>query len=160
MLSRLVITFLPKSKRLLIPWLQSPSAVILEPRKINSATVSPSICHEVMGLDAMILVFWMLSFKPIFSLSSFTFIKRLQSCSKKKKCRKMQDNSSLFIVDVSHCFFYAAGFLDFSFPWSMSSLLPLIVTSLSVMFGIDQCCPGLSEVHNKRFTCWKHHLCY
>ena len=56
-LSRLVITFLPRSKRLLISWLQSPSAVILEPRKIKSATVSPSICHEVMGLDAMILVF-------------------------------------------------------------------------------------------------------
>ena len=59
-LSRLVITFLPRSKRLLISWLQSPSTVILEPRKIKSATVStvsPSICHEVMGPDAMILVF-------------------------------------------------------------------------------------------------------
>ena len=56
-LSRLVITFLPRSKRLLISWLQSPCAVILEPRKIKSATVSPSICHEVMGPDAMILVF-------------------------------------------------------------------------------------------------------
>ena len=57
MLSRLVITFLPRSKRLLISWLQSPSEVILESRKIKSATVSPSICHEVMGPDAMILVF-------------------------------------------------------------------------------------------------------
>ena len=57
MLSRLVITFLPKSKHLLISQLQSPSAVILEPRKIKSVTVSPSIGHEVMGLDAMILVF-------------------------------------------------------------------------------------------------------
>ena len=56
-LSTLVITFLPRSKCLLISWLQSPSAVILEPPKINSTTVSPSICHEVMGLDAMILVF-------------------------------------------------------------------------------------------------------
>ena len=59
-LSRLVITFLPRSKRLLISWLQSPSAVILEPKKIKSVTVSivsPSICHEVMGPDAMILVF-------------------------------------------------------------------------------------------------------
>ena len=55
-LSRLVITFLPRSKHLLISWLQSPSAVILEPRKIKSVTVSPSVCHEVMGLDAMILV--------------------------------------------------------------------------------------------------------
>ena len=57
MLSRLVITFLPRSKRLLISWLQSPSAVILEPRKIKSDTVSPSMCHEAMGPDAMILVF-------------------------------------------------------------------------------------------------------
>ena len=60
MLSRLVITFLPRSKCLLISWLQSPSAVILEPRKIKSDTVtivSPSICHEVMGLDAMIFIF-------------------------------------------------------------------------------------------------------
>ena len=60
MLSRLVITFLPRSKRLLISLLQSPSAVILEPKKIKSATastVSPSICHEVMGPDAVILVF-------------------------------------------------------------------------------------------------------
>ena len=79
MLSRLVIPFLPRSGHLLISWLQSPSAVILEPKKINSVTVSPSICHEVMGLDAMILVFWMLSFKPTFSLFSFTFIKRLFS---------------------------------------------------------------------------------
>ena len=53
MLSRLVITFLPRSKCLLISWLQSPSSVILEPQKIKSATVSPSICHEMMGLDAM-----------------------------------------------------------------------------------------------------------
>ena len=63
MLSRLVITFLPRSRCFLISWLQSLSAVILEPRKIKSVTVSavfPSICHEVMGPDAMILVFWML----------------------------------------------------------------------------------------------------
>ena len=82
MLSRLVIIFLPRSKHLLISWLQSPSAMILEPPKIKSAnvfTVSPSICHEVMGLNPIILVFWMLSFKPTFSLSSFTFIKRLFS---------------------------------------------------------------------------------
>ena len=80
MLSRLVITFLPRSKRLLISWLQSPSAVILEPKKIKAdtvSTVSPSISHEVMGPEAMIFVFWMLSFKPTFSLSSFTFIIRL-----------------------------------------------------------------------------------
>ena len=84
MLSRLVITFLPRSKHLLISWLQSPSAVIVEPQKIKSdtvSTVSPYIWHEVIGPDAMILVFWMLSFKPTFSLSSFTFIKRLFSSS-------------------------------------------------------------------------------
>ena len=72
MLPRLVITFLPSSKRLLISWLQPPSAVILEPPKTKSATVStlsPSICHEVMEPEAMILVFWMLSFRPTFSLS-------------------------------------------------------------------------------------------
>ena len=57
MLSRLVITFLPRSKHLLISWLQSSSAVILEPKKIKSATVSPSISHEVMGPDAMNFVF-------------------------------------------------------------------------------------------------------
>ena len=60
MLSRLVITFLLRSKRLLISWLQSPSAVILEPQKIKSdtvSTVSPSICHEVKGPDAMIFFF-------------------------------------------------------------------------------------------------------
>ena len=60
MLSRLVITFLPRSKRLLISWLQSPSVVILEPPKIKSdtvSTVSPFICHEVIGPDPMILVF-------------------------------------------------------------------------------------------------------
>ena len=83
MLSRLVIAFLPRSKRLLISWLQSPSAVILElhpqhtKEPVTLSTVSPSICHEVMRPDAMILVFWMLSIKPTFSLSSFTFIKRL-----------------------------------------------------------------------------------
>ena len=66
MLSRLVITFLPRSKHLLISWLQSPSAVNLEPQKIKSATVStvsPSISHEVMEPDDMIFIFWMLSFK-------------------------------------------------------------------------------------------------
>ena len=71
-------------KCLLILWLQSPSAVILEPPKVKSATVftvSPSICHELMGPDAMIFIFWMLSFKATFSLSTFTFIKKLFSSS-------------------------------------------------------------------------------
>ena len=94
MLSRFAIAFLPRSKRLLISWLQSLSAVTLDPKKIKFLTVyfvSPPICHEVMGSDIMILVlwmlsfiflfFWMLSFKPAFSLPSFTFINRLFSSS-------------------------------------------------------------------------------
>ena len=77
MLSRLVIAFLPREKHLLISWLQSPSAVILQSKKRKSVTISiasPSICHEMIGPDAMIVVCWILSFKPTFhpplSLSS------------------------------------------------------------------------------------------
>ena len=84
MLSRFVIAFLPRSKHLLISWLQSPSAMIFEPKKIKPVTisiVSPFVCHEVMELDAMIFIFWMLSFWPAFLLSCFTFIKRLFSSS-------------------------------------------------------------------------------
>ena len=84
MLSRLVIAFLQRSKHLLISWLQSPSTVNLEPKKIKSVTVSivsPSLCHEEREPNTMILVFQMLSFKPTFSLSSLTFIKRLFSSS-------------------------------------------------------------------------------
>ena len=82
MLSRLVMAFLPKSKCLLISCLQSPSAMTLDPKKVKSVTVSivsPYSRHEVLEPDAMILVFWRLSFKPVFSLSSFIFIKRLFS---------------------------------------------------------------------------------
>ena len=84
MLSRSVIAFLPRKK---ISWLQSPSAVSLEPKKIKSFIFChcfhcfPIYLHEVMGPDAMILVLWMLNFKPAFLLSSFTFIKRLFSSS-------------------------------------------------------------------------------
>ena len=82
-LSRFVLAFLPKNKCLLTLWLQSRTAVIMETKKINLAVciVSPSICHEVTGLDVMLLLFWMLSFKPVFSLSSFTLIKRHFSSS-------------------------------------------------------------------------------
>ena len=78
------LLFLPRSKCLLIWWLQSMLAVVLKPKKINSVNVSilsPCICHGVMGPDAMIFVFWMFSFKPAFALSSFTFIRRLISSS-------------------------------------------------------------------------------
>ena len=91
-LSRLVIAFLPRSKYLLISWLQLPLEVILEPQNMKSINVSfffphflPLIdgtgCHNVKGPDVIMLVFWVLSFKPAFSLSSFTFIKRLFSSS-------------------------------------------------------------------------------
>ena len=84
MLSRFDTAFLPRSKYLLISWLQSPPAVILKPQNMKSLTVSivsTSICHEVMGVDVMILVFWMLSLKPAFSLSFSTFIKRFFNSS-------------------------------------------------------------------------------
>ena len=84
MLSGFVIAFLPRSKCLLISRLQSLSAVILEPKKrksVTASTFSRSIFHEVMGPDAMILVFWMLNFKPAFPLPSFTSIKSLFSSS-------------------------------------------------------------------------------
>ena len=83
-LSRFVIVFLPRIKCLLISRLQSPSTVILEPKKIKfvtASTFSPSICPEVMGLDVMIFVLWMLSFKLASSFSSFTLNKKLFSSS-------------------------------------------------------------------------------
>ena len=91
MLSGLVIAFLPRSKHLFISWLQSPSAVILEPKKIKSVTVPivSRISHEVMGPDAISCVFWILSFKPALSLSSFTFIERLLSSSSLSAIRKV-----------------------------------------------------------------------
>ena len=78
MLSRFFIAFLPRSKHLLISWLQSLSSVILEPKKIKSVTAStffPSVCHEVMGPNGLIFIFWMLNFKSAVSLSSFTLIR-------------------------------------------------------------------------------------
>ena len=82
--SRLVIGFLPRSKCLLISWLQSLFAVSLEPKKIKTVSTStfpPSVCHRVMEPDAVILVLLMLSFRLAFSLFSFTLIKRLFSSS-------------------------------------------------------------------------------
>ena len=129
MLFSLVITFLPRDKHILISWLHSPSAVILEPPKIKSATVStvsPSICHEVMGLDAMILVYWMLSFKPTFSLSSFTFINRLLS------------SSSLSAIRV-----VSSAYLR---------LLIFLVTLPAIIFLF------LLSYRRKRTCSWLHHL--
>ena len=83
-LSRFVIAFLARNKHLLLSWLHWPSTVILEPKKTRSVTAStfyPSIHHVVIGLDAMILFFWMLNFKPDFSLFCFTLIKSFFSSS-------------------------------------------------------------------------------
>ena len=120
MLSRFVIAYFPRSKHLLIVWLQSPSAVILEPKKIKSLTlsiVSASICHEVMGLDVMVFVFWMLSFKPAFSLSSVTFIKRLFSSSLLSAIRVV---SSVYQgnLDSSLCFIQSSILHD---VWDQTS---------------------------------------
>ena len=97
-LSKFLTAFLPRNKCLLISWLQSPSAVILEPRKIKSVSVStfsPSICHEVMGLNVMILVFWMLNFKPAFSLFSWALSSFLLSdirvVSSRQRCNRGWD---------------------------------------------------------------------
>ena len=82
-LSRFVIAF-PSQEVSFVLWLQTLSTVILEPKKIKSvivSIVSPSICHEVMGPDAIVLIFWILSFKPAFSFSPSSFIKRLFSSS-------------------------------------------------------------------------------
>ena len=136
MLSRFVTAFLPRSKHLLISWLQSPSAVILESKKMKSDTVStfpPSICHEGLGPDTIISFFWMLSFKPVFSLSSFIFIKRssvplhflplewyhmhIRGCW----YFSHNLNSSLWVTQLSICMMYSAYKLnkqgDNTQPW-------------------------------------------
>ena len=120
MLSRLVITFLPRNKHLLILWVQSPSAVIWEPRKIKSATastVSPSISCEVMGPDSMIFVFWMLSFKPTFSLSSFTFIKRLFSSSSLSAIRAVSSAYLRLLIFLPEILISASASPAWHFAW-------------------------------------------
>ena len=125
MLSRFVIAFLPRSKYLLISWLQSPSAVFLEPKKRTSLTVSivsPSIYQEVMGLDAMIFIFWTLNFKPTFSLSSFTFIKRLFSSSSLSAIKVVSSAYLKWLIfhpgnlDSSLCFFHQEVIYFISIP--------------------------------------------
>ena len=117
MLSRLVITLLPRSKRLLISWLQSPSAVILEPPKIKPLTVSTSISHEVMGPDAMILVYGILSFKPTFSLSSFSFIKRLFSSSLLSAIRVVSSAYLRLLIFLLPILILACASFSRHFPW-------------------------------------------
>ena len=116
MLSRLVVTFLPKSKHLLISWLQSLPAVILEFKKIKAVTVSivsVSVCHEVMGPGTLILVFLMLSFKTAFPLCSFKFIKRLFGSSSFSAIRVV---SSAYLT-TCHTFWH-------KYSWRKSLLVP------------------------------------
>ena len=132
MLSRLVITFLPRSKRLLISWLQSTSAVILEPKKTKSdtvSTVSQTISHEVMGLDAMIFVFWMLSFKPTFSLSYFTFNKRLFSSSSLSAIRVVSSACLRLLIFLPEilipaCASYSPAFLMMYSTYKLNNTQP------------------------------------
>ena len=103
-LSRLVKAFLPRNKCLLISWLQLPSAVILEPKKtksyfkVTAFTFYPSICHETMGSEAMILVFWKLSFQSAFSLSYFMLTKRCYSFSSLSAIRVVSSAYLRFLI--------------------------------------------------------------
>ena len=111
----------------LISWLQSLSTLILEPKKIKSVTVSivsPSICHEVIGLDAMIFVSWMLSFKPAFSLYFFTFIKRLFNSSSLSAIRVVSSAYLRLLVFLSAVFIpvYASSSLAFHMMYSAYKL--------------------------------------
>ena len=113
MLSRFVIAFLPNKNFFLIFGLQPLSAIILEPKKIKSVTASafsPSICHKVMGLDAMVLGF-LLSFKPAFSLSSFNLIKKLFSLSSLSAIRGV----CVICVKISHVQLFVT-------PWTIQSM--------------------------------------
>ena len=135
-LSGFVIAFFPRNKHLLISWLQSQSAVILEPKKIKSVTisiVSPSICHEVMGLDTMILVLWMLSFKPAFSLSSFTFKRVFNSSSP----------SAIWVVSSAYLklliflmAIYSPSISSILIAWNVSTLLIVIYCNIPDMVDI------------------------
>ena len=120
MLSSLVITFLPRSKHLLFSWLQSQSAVILELPKIKSVTVSivsPSICHEMMGPDAMIIIFWMLSFKPSCSLSALTFFKKFFTSSSLSVIRVMSSGYLRLLIFLPAILILACVHPSWHFSW-------------------------------------------
>ena len=156
MLSRLLMTFLPGSKRLLISWLQSPYAVILEPPKLKSdtvSTVSPSISHEVMGPDAMIFVFWMLSFRPTFSLSSYTFIKRLFSSSSLSTIRLVSSAYLRFLIFLPATLIPAYASSSPAFLM-MYSVYKLNNTALTYSFSyLEPVCCSVSSSNFYFLTC-------
>ena len=138
MLSRFIIAFLPRSRCHLISWLQSSSAVILEPKNIKSVTAStfsPSICHEVMRPDAMIFVFRMLSFKPAFSLFSFTFIKRLFSASSLSALKVVSSTCLRLLIFL------------------LAILIPACETSSSVLHMMYSACKLIKQSDNIQPWC-------
>ena len=159
MLSRFVIAFVPRSRRLLISWLQSPSALILEPKKIKSvivSIVSPSIFHEVMGPDAMILVFWMLRFKPDFLLSFFTFIKRLFSSFLLTAIRVVSSAylRLLILWDECNCVVVWTFFgIVFLWDWSENCPFPGLWPLLSFPNGRGTLIDSICQFHLYNRSC-------
>ena len=117
----------------LISWLQSLSTVILEPKTLKSvtdSTFSSSICHEEMGVEIMILAFWMLSFKPVFSLSSFTFVKRLFSSSSLSTVRMVSSAHLKLLLFLPTILIPACDSsslaLSYKSPFTTESLWPMM----------------------------------
>ena len=137
--SRLLMAFLAKSKHLLISWLQLFSAVILEPKKITSVTVSivsPSICYEVMGLDNIVLVFFMLTFKSALLLSCFTFIKRLFNSSLISDISEVSPTYLRLLIFLLAIWIpaYASSSLAFFMMYHAYKLSRVAIYSLVVLF--------------------------
>ena len=152
-LSKFVIAFLPRSNRLLILWLQSPSPVILESKKRKSVTVSifsPSICHAVIGLDAMVLAFFMFSLNSALSLSSFPLIKKLFSSSSLSAIRMVSSTYLrllMFLLPISnpHCNSPSPAFLSIKVEqarWQQAALLSsfLDLKPISCSIQGSNCC--------------------
>ena len=134
MLSRFVIAFLPRSKHLLISWLQSLSAVILEPKKIKSVTAStfpPS-----MGLDAVIFLFWMLSFEPTFSFYSFPLIKRFFTSSSLSTIRVVSSAYLRLLIFLLAVLIpaYVSSRDSSEVKWKSLSCVWLFVTPCTIQF--------------------------
>ena len=123
MLSRFVIAFLSRSNHLSISWLQSPSAGMLEPKEIKLCHCFHyfPICHEVKEPDAMILIFWMLSFKPAFSLSSFIFIKRFISSSSLSAVRMVSSAYLRLLIFLLAVLIPVCDWSNLAFPMMYSA---------------------------------------
>ena len=163
MLSRFVIAFIWRSKHLLISWPQSPSPVILEPKKIKSVTVfippPPSICHNVMRLDAMIFVFWMLNFKPAFSTLLFHLHQEVLSSSLLSAIRVV---SSSYWYSSQQSWFQLVLYPAWYFKWcSMDNPLILgyiliaIPNSRPTFPAIDKTSPCAGHEEAIKIQCFK-----